>query len=314
MEYTGIRTAAMTAVLTLIVGCNRDGGATGAWERLWSRGDVLSAALLADGNAAEAQAMFEDPRWRATAAYRAGDYAEAERLWHGVCAAQESRASDWYNLGNALARADRLDESAEAYDTALRKDPEMADAAANRALVYAEIERRKQRDRSGGASRHIAACGGDARCEQRAARCLAEYGDKTRCSNPLGRMTMKPNPPGHTGTPIAELCGGEPRCRAAAQTCIEVNGKIDARCDWLEPMRRGAEEDRSAEATLRRVRDDPGGLLRRKFEYETNQRRFTPESNLGILHRAARYHAFCTKLIAGEAPAGTPEGLAARCY
>lgn len=91
--------------------------------------------LLAIGQPRAAALVLRDPAWRGVALYRAGRYAEAERVL------RETRSPEAaYNLGNALARSGRLAAAVKAYDLALRRNPEDADARANRRLVLAVLD------------------------------------------------------------------------------------------------------------------------------------------------------------------------------
>lgn len=109
------------------------------WQDLWLRQDQQASRLLAQGDAAAAAGRFQDPGWRATAQYRAGDYAAAAENFH----ARDSDSA--YNRGNALARAGKLHEALAAYETALEQDAGNADARFNRDLV----EKLQQQAQSG---------------------------------------------------------------------------------------------------------------------------------------------------------------------
>ncbi|MDI4664649.1 VWA domain-containing protein, partial [Xanthobacter autotrophicus] len=111
----------------------------GTWDDLWWRPDQQGAAAFAAGDYAAAARRFEDPAWRAGALYKAGDHA-------GAAAAYAAIAGADYNRGNALARADRLEEAVAAYDAALAADPADADAKFNRDLVQAILDARKKKD------------------------------------------------------------------------------------------------------------------------------------------------------------------------
>ena len=100
------------------------------WQDLWKTPDQQGAELLESGDAEAAQAIFDDPRWRGSAAYKANDYAQAVSDF-----AQDSSATGHYNRGNALARAGQLEQAIDAYDDALTIAPEMEDASANKALI-----------------------------------------------------------------------------------------------------------------------------------------------------------------------------------
>lgn len=101
-----------------------------SWHDLWQRPDQQAAQALREGDAKQAQQLAHDPVWRGAAAYRAGDYAGAAQ------ALQRAPGSDAaYNLGNALAKQRQYQQAIAAYDHALKLDPGNVDAKANRQAV-----------------------------------------------------------------------------------------------------------------------------------------------------------------------------------
>jgi Ca-activated chloride channel family protein len=109
------------------------------WRDFWLRKDQQAAQALQQGQPAVAAERFEDPAWRATALYQAGEYAQAAEAF---AAAPGTDAI--YNRGNALARAGHLQEAAEAYRQALGQDPAHADARANLELVEQLLQQQSQ--------------------------------------------------------------------------------------------------------------------------------------------------------------------------
>ncbi|MGN6520532.1 MAG: VWA domain-containing protein [Dokdonella sp.] len=114
-------------------------------QDLWQRADQQAAAALAAGDAKRAAELAPTPEWRGGAAYRSGDFAAAESAY-----AQAAGADAAYNRGNALAKLGRYEEAIAAYDEALKREPGMADAEANRKAVEDFMHRRKQEDSSQG--------------------------------------------------------------------------------------------------------------------------------------------------------------------
>lgn len=117
------------------------------WRDLFSRPDQQAARALEQGDAQTASTLFQDPNWRATAHYRAGNYDAAAKEF----AASDS-AESRYNYGNALAKLGRLPEALQAYDEALQRQPNHADAKQNRDLVQKLIQKQqdqKQQSNSG---------------------------------------------------------------------------------------------------------------------------------------------------------------------
>lgn len=86
--------------------------------------------LFAAGRFEEAAGAFDNAAWRGAAFYRAGRFRAAADAFR-----QAGDAASLYNLGNALAHLDDFGGAVQAYDAALERDPDNADARANRELV-----------------------------------------------------------------------------------------------------------------------------------------------------------------------------------
>jgi Ca-activated chloride channel family protein len=102
---------------------------------VFERPDQKGARAFAEGRFAESAEHFEDPAWQAAARYRAGDFAGAAE----TLAAQPDAAAQ-YNLGNALAKAGKLEAAVAAYDRTLATTPSDEDARFNRDLVKKVLE------------------------------------------------------------------------------------------------------------------------------------------------------------------------------
>lgn len=109
------------------------------WDDLWKNKNQQAYEKLQQEQAAEAAQQFDQPDWKASAQYRAGDYEEAAKNF-----AQSDNADAHYNRGNALAKANKLPEAIKAYDQALKLNPELEDAKKNRKLVEELLEQQQQ--------------------------------------------------------------------------------------------------------------------------------------------------------------------------
>src|SRR5690348_77612 len=106
------------------------------WTDLWLTPDQQGQRLLDAGEAGKAAQQFQDPRRRAYADVKAGNYdAAATQL------APLKDVDSLYNRGNALARAGKLKDALAAYDAALAKEPDNRDARHNRDLIEQQLQK-----------------------------------------------------------------------------------------------------------------------------------------------------------------------------
>lgn len=293
------------------------------WASLWRRPDQRGAAALSEQRPERAAQLFEDPRWRSAAQYRAGNYeASAETL------ARLDTATAHYNRGNALARSGSIEEAIAAYDRALELEPDHEDAQFNRELLRQHLaanppaqsqdadqgeagedgqsgqsgERQsagnesgaggEQGDRSGADERSAAASEGESGREtgdrdgegdagQTAdERSPAEAGDGESSSGSGDEGFADAEVPegarfGDAGQGDAEPGEDTP----ANEAPVDASALTAVSPDDAEALEEWA-SSQSADQWLRRVPQDPGGLLRRKFLYQYQR--------LGLDREAAR--------------------------
>ena len=226
-------------------------------------------------------------------AYRRGDF-EAAADAFGAAGARGAEAQ--YNLGNALARQGRYEEALAAYDRALAQAPDMQDALANRKVV--EAARRRKPPASGGDGRQDSADGtGGGPSSTPDTGAGGSDGEPGRDGAPRGAQDAPPPDPGDNKDGEGNDGPGQPADTpppaddaAARQRQAQADRAQRERMHQAmrQPGQPGAEagdnpkampgdaqeqERRQAhEAWLRRVPDDPGGLLRAKFQLEHQRR------------------------------------------
>ena len=258
----------------------------GAFEfaDLWARRDQQAARAIERGETDRAAAIAPDHRWRGTALYRGRRYDESA----GAFAAGDT-ADDHYNRGNALARAGDLRGALDAYGEALAREPEHEDAEHNRKIVESLIQ--AQPEPQGGEGEHgggdgaiLGDAGGGAgnrtarRPDEEELRAGegGESGDGAS-GTPRGTQGGERGRSAHAsagsrGTPAGEASGVDAGGGSTAAGADRMQEGFDAG----QPL---DEEQRLAyEQWLRRIPDDPGGLLRRKFALEYRARGEKPPS------------------------------------
>ncbi|GAB0149696.1 VWA domain-containing protein [Marichromatium sp. PS1] len=236
------------------------------WDWLWWRPDQQGARALAAGDAAGAAEYFRDPAWRATALQRAGDPAAALAALAGVPGVEAE-----YNRGNALARLGRLDEAAAAYRRVLESDPDHADARHNLELVETARERTPPEDAdepgdNGGSGDDDSAAGERSGRESDGPTDAAPAAEDETTPDPNGDEPPASRPDDSPST-RDDGVGDDPESESGAEdggtgrgAGTEAAGAREAADADL-----GDERARALDAQLRRVPDDPGGLLRERF-------------------------------------------------
>ncbi|MDX1431289.1 MAG: VWA domain-containing protein [Gammaproteobacteria bacterium] len=237
-----------TVMLAVVLAPSRPALAFG-WDDLWWRADQQAARALAADAPERAAMLARDPAWQGAALYRGGRYAEAARAFAGAEGVDAS-----YNRGNALARAGRLEQAIAAYDAALARAPDHADAAFNRELVARLLEQQQREQEESGDGADSSRRGGGAR------------GSGEPRGGPAGRA---PSAPEAGATDDADA-GRQTRDEAAAYA---AGAGREGSAQTPTP-----EEQQAIDQWLRRVPDDPGGLLRNKFRHQHQQRAELPES------------------------------------
>jgi len=291
-----------------------------SWSDLWSRPDQQAQAALDSGDARQAQALARDPLLRGSAAYRAEDYDAAARDFDRPDSAQAQ-----YNLGNALAKQGKYADALTAYDRALKQQPDMDDAIANRKAVEDWLKKQQKKDgknaQGNKGDKNEQHQSGDDKDSQSAQDDQQQQSDQQNSGqqnsgdkNAQNRQSPDQQQDGEqkdaqddaqtSGESQGQKkpsqaqrnqdndkaqpgeAGSQPESKTAEQKAQEqfqqsMDQALKNRSEGKDkrPLRLGAregtpndEKQQAVEQWLQRVPDDPGGLLRRKFQLESQRR------------------------------------------
>ncbi len=237
------------------------------WDDLWQTRDQQAQQLLEDGETADAAALFDDPNWRAVANYRDGDYGGSAAGF----ADQEDNES-LYNLGNALARLGEFETAIDAYEQVLESDPNAEDAQYNRDLLKDMLEQSKDsQDGEQGDENQSEEGGGGEQSEGESQ--SDQEGEEGSSGEPGaegedGESSVRDEENMNEEDMQAlreELERAAQEAQQQGEEAQEQQGMSQAEA---EAMRRDQEQQQAMEQWLRRIPNDPGGLLRRKFRYQ----------------------------------------------
>jgi Ca-activated chloride channel family protein len=238
------------------------------WDDLWLTKDQQAQRLLEDGEAADAAQLFEDQRWRAVANYRAGDYGGSAAGFDNLDDAQ-----GLYNKGNALAKLGEFQAAIDEYEQVLAIDPDNEDAQYNRDLLEDMLEQQQdsQNGEQGNQENSSEAGGGAQQSEGQSE--SDQAGQEGATGDPgsegeQGESSVRDE----EGASQEDLEAMQQELERAAQEAVEQSAEAQEQQGMTqaeaEAMRRAQEQQQAMEQWLRRIPNDPGGLLRRKFRYQ----------------------------------------------
>jgi Ca-activated chloride channel family protein len=263
------------------------------WQSLWQNDDQRASRLFERGEHAEAAEIFERPEWRASSKYRSGDYAAALQTW------QRLEGEDaLYNRANALAQLGRYEEALSAYATLLRDNPEHQDALYNKRAIEAFLEQQQQQqggqqdDQQQDASQdHQQQQGeqGDQRPQDQEGKHQqgerqGQDGDQQQAEqqqqndsqdSQAQQQAEQQRQPGQDDSQNPDQQDsaqpGSQQARADEQDSSDQGRDEESEAEELARLDQQMSEQ-AAQQWLRKIQDDPGGLLREKFLYQHRKR------------------------------------------
>ena len=168
-----------------------------------------------------------------------------------------------YNRGNALARAGELVAAIEAYSRAIEIDPEHEDARYNRDLLMRQSPPESQDQQQGEGQQQESEDSSDDEQQQ------SQSPQSAEAERPEGVEPMSPE---------------NAEASAASQAATETENSAQADPEDFEPLPTPGEleewaSEQAADQWLRRIPQDPGGLLRRKFQFQYQRQGRDQEGN-----------------------------------
>jgi Ca-activated chloride channel family protein len=218
------------------------------WDDVWQRRDQQAWQALQNKENDRAAALAVAPGLAGEAWYRSGKFDNASSAW-----SKKDTADAHYNRGNALAQLGQFDAALQAYDRALQLDPSMEDARFNRDLV--EQMKQKQQEQQQQQQDQ----------DQKNGQGDSQQGDSDGKSGQSDESRQAAD----RKSSEQDQDGKQQQGQEQKDQGKEEQDKDKEQGDQPNYAESWSEEDAQAmEQWLRRIPDDPGGLLRRKFMNE----------------------------------------------
>lgn len=225
------------------------------WRDLWQTRDQQGADAFVAEEHATAAALFESTEWAGAASYRAENYEAAIAAYSAV-----DTADGHYNRGNALAVAGNYAEAIAAYDLALGFNLENDDAIHNKEIVEQLLE---QEEAESGENQD-----GESQENDSEQNSESESEESQENSDQQDQQSQE----GNQDQQQQEQQNQPPEDQENSESNSEQNTPSESSNEEFE-------EQQSVEQWLRRIEDDPGELLRRKFRYQYRQRQLNGTAN-----------------------------------
>ncbi|MGR6874377.1 VWA domain-containing protein [Pseudomonas sp. HK3] len=257
---------------------------------------------------AKAAEHFNNPKWKASSLYKAGDYQGALDIWQ-----QFDDPQSLYNQGNALAQLQKIDKAIAAYDAALKQQPDLEDALANKKILEQlkqNQENNEQQNQDGSDSQENPSDqnqeSGEQSDQEQSQQSDSQQSDSQKSDSQSseskdGQESSDQSAQGNqsddeknSDNPLEQAQTEaekqrqeemeEMKQQMAQQQSDESSQNEEQEGDpanmQMQPKsQEDLEQEQAMKQWIQRIPDDPGGLLRNKFLYQYQQRQGNTEQN-----------------------------------
>lgn len=248
------------------------------WQQLWQNDNQRASKKFEREQAAEAAELFDDPQWKAAAHYKAGDYEKAIEQLRSL-----DNTEAHYNRGNALAKLGQLDQAIQAYEQVLAYDPQHEDAKYNKELIEKQKQQQQeqqnsdqnQQSESNQEKQNQEQQGQQQENQDQATNESADSDpqqqntEQATESDQVSEQAEEPQPSQQTSESEHEQQADTETLSKTEET--EQDEETASEQKTQPELTQQELSQQAREKWLRRIPDNPGGLLRRKFEYQYQQ-------------------------------------------
>ena len=243
------------------------------WNDLWKTRDQQAKEAMESGDYDKAIELFEDSEWLAAAHYKAGNYRQSANGYNN-----NSNIDHLYNYANSLAKIGQFEEAIENYEKVIAEEPNAEDALYNLNLLKDLLSENQSSEENNddGQSSEEASTGEQSQ---------QQNGDESEQSDNEGNSRTGDSDNESDANPNQKLSNEEDieaiekeLERAAEENSNQESQQEDNSESGIEG-RMAQEQQQAMEQWLRRIPDDPGGLLRRKFRYQYQRQGIDQDGN-----------------------------------
>lgn len=231
------------------------------WQDLWKTKNQQGAEAMENEDPIAAAGLFKDPNWKGAAAYRAGDFAGAIQAYSNP----GTDADAHYNLGNALAMSQNFEQAIASYNVAIALQPDHEDAIHNRDIVQALLEEQQQQEQE----------------QQQDEGMDSEQQEESEEESEESQSNEEQEQEQSEEQQEQDQEGEQEEQQEQEEQDGSEQEQSEEEQEGEQPNLSSAETEsqESLEQWLRRIEDDPGELLQRKFQFEYRRRQLESRNN-----------------------------------
>ncbi len=263
------------------------------WASWWRTPEQQAKSAYEKGDVDQLNIIAPDNTWKGVAAHETGEYEEAARLFNEeseqlrLDGNQDAANRTLYNRGVSEVRAGQYQNAVETFDQVLEQNPDFADAQHNRDIAQQLVQQQaqEQQKQQSGDDQNESSDQSEQSGEQ-----SDSSGSDEQPSDEQGNEQSEPGEAGEqdpdssegqqadgSDASQAESEASQQEAEQAARDALEAEAQAGQEPDDEGEENNGesgtvqaeqpmSESEQATEQWLRRIPDDPSGLLRRKLE------------------------------------------------
>lgn len=260
------------------------------WQDLWQTPDQQAQQAFDQQDYEQAATQFQSPEWQAAAHYKAEKYQQAAETLQPL---KQPSAETYYNQATSLAKAGQLKPALETYEKALELNPQHEDALYNKKLVEEALEKQQEQNqdkqqnsddsKQSDKEQNKDQDGQDKQPSDSSEQKQSNKQDSDATTESEDQQDKSSDDSANDQTKQDQNKDAEKpeQLEQEQDKADSVNSakedkedeKAQQNADQFQAEQDANDEQKQAqEQWLKRIPDDPAGLLKRKFRYQYNQR------------------------------------------
>ena len=288
---SGVKQSTFTLLLMFCV----SGQVVADWQDWWRTPEQQARAAFDKGDNEQLIRLAPDAAWQGVAEHESADYESAAKTFDGVVTQQDLAGNTGeatralYNRAVSEVRSGEYEKAVESFDQVLERNPEFADAQYNREIASQLVQQQEQQQQSPSQPQEGDESGdqSDDDSESQASSSddeQSQSGEQQQSDSEASENSEQAESGAEQGAEQsddsdvseAESEAQQLRDQQAARDALDAEarqgGDDDEESDQEGPLSAVqreeplSESEQATEQWLRRIPDDPAGLLRRKLE------------------------------------------------